>query len=199
MTSGMKSIIAAAALVILAVAVVPGSSASGSDPKGMVLTLRDLPTGFHIAPGTGYRSAATASTDGPSITVAKYKSWGYVNTYQANFAKSGTPRELRRGASEIASSTTVYAKASGAEKSFASSDRICGKRPYHQLSMDAHIGDEATLCATTKKSGALTVQVYGLIWRHGRFKATVLLAGVAGTVSPAQAVKLAVRQDRRIG
>jgi hypothetical protein len=195
----MKAILAASAVVILAVAVVPGLSASSSDPKRMVLTLRDLPTGFHTAPGTGYRSAATASTDGPSITVAKYKSWGYVNTYQANFAKSGTTRELRRGASEITSSTTIYAKAAGARKSFASSDRTCAKRPYHQLAMDAHIGDEATLCATTKKTGNLTVQVYGLIWRHGRFKATLLVAGVAGTVSPAQALKLAVRQDRRIG
>jgi len=192
----VKTILACA----LFLALLTGTASGGTpDAKKMVLQLQELPTGFAVAVGTGYRSIAAAAKEDTNVSLAQLKAWGYVTGYEADFRASGSPGVLRGGASQIASTVSVYQSASGAERSLASSVAACHVSPYEELSVGAKIGDEAHLCEVTTKSGNVKVQVYAVVWRRGRVKGVVLTAGLLGGASPTQAVKLAEVQDGRMG
>ena len=189
------ALLSAVALVALVVAI-PGVSATTPRPKAMVLTVRDLPTGFKNDRGSGYRSTAAAATEN-SATVDQYQAWGFVNEYEVGFTRHASLDDVtnRGGATNITSSITTYRAASGAEKSLASRAKKCRIAPSHELPVGAKIGGEAHLCGI---HDVFTAQVYVVIWRHGSFTAAVAVAGLSSGVSPAQAVRLALRQDRRM-
>jgi hypothetical protein len=181
--------------LVLALLVASASSAS-RDPKNMVLRLQDMPTGFELT--TSHYTSVTAAAKSSSVSVAQYKAWGYLTAYESDFSKKGSISDLLSSASQITSSVTVYRTATGAGKSLASSVASCNKSPFKELSVGAKIGDEAHLCSATHTSGSVTGQVYAVLWRRGRLKAAVLVAGVAGGTSPDQAVRLAKVQDKRM-
>jgi hypothetical protein len=96
----------------------------------------------------------------------------------------------------LSRNTTVYRTAGGAKKLLVSSAAHCATPPSKELSVGAKIGDEAHLCAATRKSGSMTLQAYVVLWRHGRGQSSSLVGGVAGTISPKQAITLAEAQDK---
>jgi hypothetical protein len=193
----LKAILAAA----LCVSVLAGSASGGNpDPRQMVLRLQDMPTGFGTASASGYKTIAAVAKGSSTASLAQYKAWGYATGYEADFSADGASiGDILSGASDIDSSASVYSSSSGAEKSLNASVAACNKAPFKELSVGAKIGDEAHLCAVTKKSGDVTVEVYVVLWRHGRFKGSVEIAGVAAGTSATQAVKLAAIQDKRMG
>jgi len=174
------------------------ASAAHPDPKKMALELAEMPIGFAAGPGTGYQSITTLAQEDASVTLAQLKAWGYVTGYQADFSTGASPGGGSGGATQIDSSASVYGSASGAEKSLASSVAACRKSPYRELPVGTKIGDEVHLCSVTEKSGNVTVQVYVVLWRRGRFEGAVLTGGAKGGTSATQAVKLAEVQDKRM-
>ncbi len=48
------------------------------------------------------------------------------------------------------------------------------------------------------KNGGFTVIVYAVVWRFRTVKASVLVAGISGTVDAADATRLAQKQQARI-
>lgn len=189
MTRGAKTILTSAVSLALLAGTASGAN---PDPKQMVLRLQDMPTGFEAA-GSGYKSV-TAAANGSTVSVAQYKAWGYVTAYEAHFRQNGNLGDLFSGVSQVTSLVSVYRTSGGAKKSLASSAATCAKSPFQELSVGAKIGDEAHLCARS-----VPAQVYAVLWRRGRLKAAILIAGVAGTTSPKQAVALAETQDKRMG
>jgi hypothetical protein len=186
-----------AALVVVLLALVAGVALASADPRGFVLRLQDMPTGFKVK-SAGVKSAASAVKEG-GVTLAQLKSWGYVAGYEADFDRDVTPADaVSGGAIEILSAASVYRTKQGAEKSLASSAAVCNKSPSQELSVGAKIGDEAHLCSGTSKSNGYTFKTYILLWRRGALKAAVIVAGLKGGVSPGLAVSLAKVQDKRM-
>ena len=191
------ALLSAVALVALVVAI-PGVSATNANPKAMVLTLRDIPAGFKWDRGSGFRSSRTvASENWNSATIDQYQAWGFVNAYEASFSRNNSLHDITSagGASEITSSATTYLAAAGAEAAFASSAKKCRIAPSHELPVGAKIGNEAHLCSI---HAIFTAQVYLVMWRHGSFTAAVAVKGLSGAISPDQAVRLALQQDKRM-
>ena len=183
-------------VAVLLVALPAVASASSPDPKRMVLTLQDMPTGFKVDTSHYYDAAAASkSTD---VSQAQLKKWGYVTGYETDFSRDVSLSHLLTGAIDIASSASVYRSETGAEESLALSVDACHKAPAQELSVGAKIGDEAHLCSSAQRSGSYTFQVYAVMWRHGRLKGAVIVAGIKGGVSPTQAVKLAQLASKRL-
>jgi hypothetical protein len=174
------------------------NGATNSDPKKMVLQLQDLPTGFQTAADSGYKSLTAAAKKSSNVSAAQYKAWGYVIGYEADYVRNGSLADLSSGGVGLVSSASVYRTSAGAEKSLASSAKVCSQSSFSELSVGAKIGNEVHLCVAVRKGGGVTAQVYTVMWRRGRIKATVLLGGLKGSASPEQAVALAKRQDSRI-
>jgi hypothetical protein len=192
MTRSLKVVVFALALALL----VASASSASRDPKNMVLRLQDMPTGFELT--KSHYESVTAAAKSSSVSVAQYKAWGYLTAYESDFSKNGSLGDLFSGASQIASSVTVYGTSTGAGKSLASSVASCNKPPFEELSVGARIGDESHLCSARHKSGGVTAQVYAVLWRRGQLKAGLIVAGVVGGTSPDVAVKLAKLQDKRM-
>jgi hypothetical protein len=185
-----------AILVVALLAIVTGAALASTDPKGLVLRLQDMPTGFKVK-SASVKSAAAAVKEG-GVTLAELKSWGYVTGYEADFDRDVSLSNALTGPIEINSSASVYRTKQGVARSLASSAAVCNKRPYEELSVGAKIGDEAHLCSATSKANGYTYQTYAVLWRRGVMKAAVIVAGIKGGVSPEQAVALAKLQDKRM-
>ena len=182
--------------LIALLAVAGFASATNPDPVKMVLRLSDVPRGFHTA-SSGYKSTA-AVAKGSTVSLSQYKAWGYVIGYEADFGQGGSTSDLFSGAAEIASSAAIYRTDAGAEASLTSSAKDCAIAPSHELTVKTRIGNETHLCEVASKSGDKTAEIYGVLWRHGRVRAFVGLAGIKGRVSATEAISLAIRQDQRI-
>ena len=78
------------------------------------------------------------------------------------------------------------------------SKQLCQKPPFEELSVGARLGDEAHLCAFTQKRGGFTAQGYAVVFRRGRFKATIISAGLKGGTSATEVVSLAKVQVARM-
>lgn len=174
------------------------AAASALDPKQMVLRLQDLPTGFQTATGTGYKSIQDAAKNS-TVSVAQYEAWGYLRGFEADFSLNGSLGDLMSGAAGIVSSASVYRNPAGAEQSLSSSVKQCSRSSSRELSLSRKIGDEAHLCVAEHTSGGVTAQAYAVLWRRGRVKAAILVGGLVGTTSPTEAVRLAQRQNARMG
>jgi hypothetical protein len=160
--------------------------ASRPDPKHLVLQLADLPTGFSVKKAH-YESIAQAAKD-DSTPLSTFKQYGYVVGYEA---------EYTRDAIEIDSVVAIYRDKAGPSWGLQKTGDAC-REHGKLLSVGARIGDDAVLCSVASTSGVTHVQAYALSWRDRRFRGTVLLAGIAGGVSPNQAVKLAKLQQARM-
>ena len=184
---------AAAALLLLALA---ATASTTPNLKTLVLGLQDMPTGFRVK-SHHFESLAAAAKSGHQ-PVSELRKWGYVNGYEVDFSRDVSLSTLVRGAIEVESAVSLYRSRAGVRASLAYSARRCNKAPAHELSVGAKIGDAAHLCSLVKKSGGYTIQTYTVVWRRGRLKAAVLIAGLKGGVAPNQAVSLAKVQDRRM-
>jgi hypothetical protein len=140
-------------------------------------------------------AAAAKSNQRP---VSKLRKWGYVNGYEVDFRRDVSLSTAVRGAIEAVSSLSLYLSRAGVRASLADSARRCNKAPAHRLALRAKIGDAAYLCSLVTRSGGYTIQTYTVVWRRGRLKAAVVIAGLKGGVGPNQAVSLAKVQDSRM-
>lgn len=176
--------------------VAASGAAPAPDPRSLALRLPDLPAGFKVK-SASVKSAAAAVKEG-GVSLAELKSWGYVTGYFAVFDRDVGLSDALTGAIAIESTASVYRTKPGVKKSLASSAAACSKPPARELPVGARIGDEAHLCSVVKKSGGYTFQSYVVLWRRGDLKASVLITGIKGGVSPDQAVSLARVQDKRM-
>jgi len=184
-------------LTVVALTFVAASGASPvPDPRSLGLRLQDLPAGFKVK-SASVKSAAAAVNEG-GVSLAELRSWGYVTGYFAVFGRDVGLSDALNGAIAIESTASVYRTKRGAEKSLASSAAACNKPPAQELSVGAKIGDEVHLCSVVKRSGGYTFQSYVVLWRRGDLKASVLVTGIEGGVSPDQALSLARVQDKRM-
>jgi hypothetical protein len=63
---------------------------------------------------------------------------------------------------------------------------------------DPRLGNEAHLCAFRKTANGFTTQGYAVIFRRGRFRSTIISAGLKGGTSATEAVSLAKVQVARM-
>lgn len=187
----------AAVVFVLAVAVTTAAVAWASrpDPKNLVLRLADMPTGFSVKKAH-YESITQAAKD-DSTPLATFKRYGYIAGYEADYDRDVSLTDMATGAIEIDSIVVIYRDKAGPSWGLQKTGDSCHTRGK-LLSVGARIGDDALLCSVARSSGGTHLQVYVLSWRDRRFRGTVLLAGVAGGVSPSQAVRLAKLQEARI-
>jgi hypothetical protein len=183
--------IALTATLILVTAVL----AMPSDPKRLVLQLRDVPSGFDLDEAKYVSAAAVANAN--DLTVARYKAWGYVDGYEVHFKRKGA---AVRGAAEIVSQLSVYRTMPGAQASLTDSAKRCTAEAHglRKLRLGRRIAHAAHLCTITNVKKGFPYQIFMVLWRRGRLRAAVLVLGPKGSVVPSQAVKLALRQDARM-
>ena len=163
----------------------------------MVLTLRDMPTGFKATKHRYYSTPEAVASTSKVFTAADYRSWGYVTGYEADFSRDDPSLTgLATGPNQIGSTTYVYRTSAGAHKSMVKSKTLCP--PGQRLSVGARLGDEALLCSYTQTKSGFTAQGYVVVWRRGRLKANLLFFGLKGATSARQAVSLAKVQLARM-
>jgi hypothetical protein len=187
-------------VAILAVLVACASASGASpDPKRMVLRLQDMPTGFKVGKHRYYSTPEAVASTSKVLTTADFRSWGYVTGYEADFARDPSLADLASGgAIQIISITSIYRSSVGAHRSMVKSKQFCRKPPFQEVSVGARLGHEAHMCSYTETQGGFTAQVYVVVWRKGRFKASIFLAGLKGGTSASEAVSLAKVQLGRM-
>jgi hypothetical protein len=188
-TASGTIVLAATLMLVTAVLAMP------SDPKRLVLQMRDVPSGFRLNEAEYVSAAAVAKAS--DLTVARYRAWGYVNGYEVGFKRKGGSVE---GAAEIVSQVSVYRTMPGAQASLTDSAKRCAAEAngLRELPLSRRIAHAAHLCTITNRKEGFPYQVFMVLWRRGRLRAAVLVVGTKGSVLPSQAVRLALRQDKRM-
>jgi hypothetical protein len=104
--------------LVLALAIAAGLMADAAsatpNPKGYVLGLQSMPTGFSIKSTKAVPLAAAAKES--DYPVAELKSWGYISGYEADYTRDVTLTDMVSGAIEIESTASIYKNESGAAK-----------------------------------------------------------------------------------
>ena len=162
----------------------------------MVLRLNDLPVGFGQDSGH-YSGNVAAAKEGGSL--ADFIRWGRINGYESVFG-----RRAIVGLIKVSSASNTYKSARGARESLHASYRAALKPQaaglkFTRLSTGGRIGHESRLYSLTGfKEGGLTGIGYIVQWRYRTVKASVIGAGIDGTVNAQAVVNLARKQQRRI-
>jgi hypothetical protein len=180
--------IAVAACVLAAVA-----SATTTDPKSDVLRLTDLPGGF----ARSHAHYVTKKAAAEGVTPKTFVTFGYVNGYSVEYARSGNVL----GMIKADSNATVYTKPAGAHAALRYVEAAVMKAngsAAHRLAVGARLGDEARMYEVTQKSTKLSIDVFVVFWRSGRTLSEVTAAGVSKTVDPQQVVSLALKQQKHV-
>jgi hypothetical protein len=173
------------AIFVLLLTWVAAAVAGNLDPQRMVLTLQDLPTGFRLSSSRHVSPKDVANARGASVN--QVTGWGFLGGYSTAYFEYLGASKVAVG---IGSGVTVYRTATGAEASLL---KASCPPDTHEVSVGARIGDEAHLCAATG-AGA-----YLLSWRRGRIVAQVSIGGISPLLaSPTAAIRLALRQDKRM-
>ena len=187
-----------ACLLVLAAAAAPAGVSLASpapDPKALVLRLQDLPTGYKVGSAHSVPLEMAAREAWGKATLER---WGYLGGYDARYTlDTSNTGDLLAQPALVESTVSVYRSAAGAHASVAASAALCNKPPNSELALGTRIGDEAHLCYRKRTVGAVASVVYAVIWRDGRLKAGVQIAGFEGAASAALAVRLAKEQDSR--
>lgn len=165
-----------------------------TSPKALVLRARDLPPGYKVDTerALSLTEAAREAWGAPTL-----RRWGYVQGYEVTYKIGNSLKAVLTQPAGIDSAVSVYRSASGAHASLAASAALCRTPPNSLLASPARIGDETYLCFRQHKESGATSVVYGVIWRKGRLKAGVQIAGFQGATTAALAIRLAKKQDAR--
>ena len=161
------------------VACVLGLSSGATNPRAMLLQLRDLPRGFSLH--QTLRNAATSYTAVFTIT-------------------AGSPNLT--GLYRIESTASVYPSVAGAEAAllyYANGvKRSTPKEKAKALPSSAKLGSEARIYSLRYYNGNLDTDLYSVVWRHGTIVGVVVGEGEAATVDPKAVIALAQKEQRRI-
>jgi hypothetical protein len=186
-------------LVVIAAAGLPGAAAtaptssSATDPKALVLQLRDVPAGFERTTG---RYVSNAQANRESSVKKNYAKLGRITGYEAEFEK-----EAILGILQISSTASTYKTAAGAHNSIRISVQAADANRevrFRRLSVGGRLGHEAYFHKATMTRDGTKVDVFAVTWRTGRIYAGVLAAALAGSADPADVVALARKQQSRI-
>ena len=185
----VASIVVAVTFALAAVA-----TAGQSNPKRLVLQRRDLPSGFHLDAARYVPAAAAAKAN--DLSVARYRKWGYLTGYEADFKHAG---KSRSGVFEIVSQAGVYRTMRGAQRSLTNSAKRCaaGSHRLRELPLHRRIAHAAHLC-TISSGRTFPYGMFMVLWRRGRVRGAVLVVGNKHAVAASDAVKLALRQDAQM-
>jgi hypothetical protein len=183
-------------LATIAVLTLVGTSGAAArpDPRTLVLTLRDLPSGFGVQTTTNYTIEAAAGVGG--VSVAQLRAWGYVGAYEADFAKVLQVPKTARGVFGVRSFASTFASPRGARGQWARNADGC--RQHKALPLSAKIGDARRFCSAIITVASRVVQAYFVIWTHKNAFETLVAYGNTGRVAPTQALTLAKLQDARM-
>lgn len=189
-------LVALAALVTAALA--SATVAGGPDPRTLVLTRDDLPTGYGVVERRYQSNARQAREDG--VTVARMNASGRVTGYLVTFRRDEALAVLADPAYQVSGSVAVYRTSVQAAAAMRTVAQGAGQQPgIRRLSLDRRIGDETLLYAVSAPGqSSRLVSLYLVVWRHGRLLANVVTVGIATTARPQAAVRLAARQQARM-
>jgi hypothetical protein len=182
-----------------AIVLAAATHAANADPKSMVLTLADLPTGFAVDKAY-YADNKRAAKESAVQELADFVKWGRVNGFDRDFSRNATT-----GVLFVSADASTYTKPAGAVASLHDSFQIDGRTEkfngssvtFERVPM-GRVGNEARMFTAKVTTQGVPAVFYGVIWRSGSVVASVLIGGVEGSVKPSQAVQLATKQQARI-
>jgi hypothetical protein len=182
-----------------AIVLAAATHAANADPKSMVLTLADLPTGFAVD-NAYYADNKRAAKESAVQELADFVKWGRVNGFDRDFSRNATT-----GVLFVSADASTYTKPAGAVASLHDSFQIEGRTEkfngssvtFKRVPM-GRVGNEARMFTAKVTTQGVPAVFYGVIWRSGSVVASVLIGGVEGSVKPSQAVQLATKQQARI-
>jgi hypothetical protein len=158
------------------VLVLAAGASAGRPLSAMTLQFGDLPTGY--TQSKSYACPASCVTKETGSVSA-----GYLG---------GWERDYDGGVTQLTSAVSLYASTEAAQasilRSWAKASKACVR-----ASLSEKIGDQARMYLC-KKSG---VSVYGVSWRSGKLRGTILFGGYV--VAGSEAARLAVEQQARMG
>lgn len=165
-----------------------------ADPRGLVLTLDDLPAGFTVDEnGTGPASneeAAKREKD-PETALAQFREWGRMNGYRAGFLKSGA--SALAGTAAVAIWASIYQSPGGAQAALEAVERSALEDGGKPVSMPRQ-GDESKAYAIARIAGEGTGKVewttYYVVFRKANVLARVETHATSATASFEDALKL---------
>lgn len=155
----------------------------------LVLHVSDLSRGW-----TRFDEGRQVAADAPPGRRADPGRFGRQNGWKARYRRPGSP--ATRGPLVIESRADLFADAEGAEADFAALandlDATVGG-PVRRIE-SPELGDEAVAATATQG----TVVFYSVAWRHENVVAALLVNGFVRSLTFADAVRLARRQEQRI-
>ena len=154
------------------------------DPKLIVFTLGDAPSGFALGKA-GYLSNRAATARDPAKR--DFARLGRVGGYVADFHGPSGGR--------VESVASTYASAAWAQRAFLRNVATAERLKPHRLRLGAGLGDEARFY--TSNAGPATAG-FLVIWRTRSVYAGVWEAGPLGALSKREVVDLARKQQARI-
>jgi hypothetical protein len=197
----MRSLVVIGAVLGL---LAPAGVSFSASPNGSayVLRLTDLPAGWAVESQGPRSNAQTAKETGDSVRL--YRTWGRLTGWDIAFMREGGLGGLLTQMSALESSASLYRTAKGAQAAWLYGEKVRARRSLpagttrSRLSLGAPVGHASSAYAFTIKNGAQTSMVVAVVWRRGRVFASVIGAGLEGTVDAARVIGLARAQERRI-
>jgi hypothetical protein len=189
---GLVALLGAAAVG----AVTTAATASGPDPKQLILQQRSLPPGFELS-STSTLGVAAATRSG--ATPRQWRSWGFIGGYSAAYdvRPDGLgPFGSWMSVAYINTTANVFSTAKGAHGALVAVEATC-KRTGRRIAL----GDEAQLCTESWGYGGnappgVTGVTYVVRWRLGRMLGLAAASGDKGSMDVARALELARAQLR---
>jgi hypothetical protein len=159
-----------------------------SSVKALALRTSDLPSGFTSA-GSRYYSAAQV-VNGTKLTESTLQGHGWITTYEVRYV-----RGTFKGMTNIINDVIAYKTAAGAHWGTAYAvSTITGVKRLPVTGL----GDESHGFTATQAGGGQTFTVDIIAFRRGAIAVTFTTAGLKGTYTPDQVIRLARLVDRRI-
>ena len=182
---------------LVAILAICGVALGAGRPEKLVLTVTDLPTGFHQTRSAVYSNASARGETGKL-------SPGRVTGWRAEYARN----DRISGLLSVSSQVDVYSTAGAANAFLNVENDIRNLRRFAKLagsvtvsirrqSVD-RLGSESRLFLVHAAQGQYAVDVYVLSWRFAETDAYVAGLGIAGTFQSSQIVALAKKQQARI-
>ena len=161
----------------------------------LVLQPADLPSGFFP-----FDVGKQVTVDAPPGQRASPTRFGREGGWKARYRRS---QPAGRGPFIVESRADLFAADEGAEDDLAAlRTQLTGEARAGGVAVRIHpepdLGEEAVAASTLQGSGTAALRFVTIGWRDGNVTASVLVAGTEGGLTPADAVRLARKQQGRI-
>lgn len=168
------------------------------DAKNLVLSLQDIPPGFHIDQ-TQTRVISNQVSANSRLNSSEYlktlENWGRVSGYEIAFTKEPSLSNLI-GIFSIISIVSQYKSSDGAHQSFST---LPNEMPsgFSQISVPV-IGDETFGLVANQTANSVKATGYAVSFRYRNIIGSVITSGLSGTVGPNDTMDLAQKLLQRV-